>query len=240
MSGAIAADRIDLTKLDEDQLIEILSRLFKTSDKIKGAILTILSGVVATKEDLHEVKKELKDEMDKRFDDVDNRLNQMDNRLNQMDKKIEDFKLEVKESLAEIKSSINNLGDRAGKGTQKMILELLKQSHKIQSDLITKISNKTIVDSEGEIFIKGYSTDIDILMENGKTILIEIKFKGDLRDLIHFFKVSKLYESKYKKPDELWFVCAEISKKSFDNIEQIKKNNNLDNLIVISGTVREE
>ena len=233
MSGAIAADRIDLTKLDEDQLIEILSRLFKTSDKIKGAILTILSGVVATKEDLHEVKKELKDEMDKRFDDVDNRLNQMD-------KKIEDFKLEVKESLAEIKSSINNLGDRTGKGTQKMILELLKQSHKIQSDLITKISNKTIVDSEGEIFIKGYSTDIDILMENGKTILIEIKFKGDLRDLIHFFKVSKLYESKYKKPDELWFVCAEISKKSFDNIEQIKKNNNLDNLIVISGTVREE
>lgn len=59
--------------IDVQKLIEILPKLIRENDTVKGAILSALSGVVATREDI----KDLIREMDKRFEQVDKRLDQM-------------------------------------------------------------------------------------------------------------------------------------------------------------------
>ena len=53
-------------------------------------------------------------------------------------------------------------------------------------------------------------------MDNGKTILMEIKFKVDHHDIYHFVQVSKLYENLFNKPDELWILSLEISPKTLN------------------------
>ncbi len=69
-----------------DELLKILPQLIRENDTVKGAILTALSGVIATREDILNLGRE----MDKRFEAVQN---QMDKRFeavqNQMDKRFE-------------------------------------------------------------------------------------------------------------------------------------------------------
>ncbi len=72
--------------IDVDELLKILPDLIRENDTVKGAIITALSGVVATREDI----KDLIREMDKRFDAMQA---QMDKRFDamqaQMDKRFE-------------------------------------------------------------------------------------------------------------------------------------------------------
>lgn len=116
----------------------------------------------------------------------------------------------------ELRSAIDNLGGRVGRSSETMILRLLKTYNKIKDVEISQIQQKELIDEEGIIFTRGYRTDVDILIDNGKTILIEIKFKADNRDIYHFIQVIKLYEHLYKKPDELWVLTFEISPKNFE------------------------
>lgn len=97
-----------------------------------------------------------------------------------------------------------------------MVLKLLQEQNKLEHIMFENIERKILVDEDGIIFPKNFSTDIHVLMENGKTILMEIKFKIDDRDLHHFLQVSKLYEAHYQKPDELWVLTIEISPKTFN------------------------
>ncbi|MHA1898540.1 MAG: hypothetical protein ACTSU2_14200, partial [Promethearchaeota archaeon] len=64
----------DSKNIDIDELIKILPELIKTNDQIKGAIITALTGVVATKDDIKEIIinmderfKEMQENTDKRF-----------------------------------------------------------------------------------------------------------------------------------------------------------------------------
>ncbi len=56
--------------IDVDELIKILPQLIRENDAVRGAILSALSGVVATREDI----KDMIREMDRRFEGVDKRF----------------------------------------------------------------------------------------------------------------------------------------------------------------------
>ncbi|MHA1266814.1 MAG: hypothetical protein ACTSRS_16375 [Candidatus Helarchaeota archaeon] len=89
--------------IDIDELIEILPKLIRENDTIKGAVISALGGIVATKEDIkfliesmnkrfEAVDKrfeELIELMDKRFEAVDKRFEAMDKRFEAMDKRFE-------------------------------------------------------------------------------------------------------------------------------------------------------
>ena len=188
---------------DKKELIKLLPQLIREDDEIKGAIITALSGVVATKEDIARL-----------IEHSDRRFEAMDKRFEAMDKRIEALQIQIDNNYRNLRSAIDHIGDRSGKGLERAVLKLLQEQNKLKDIEISKIEQISMVDSKGLVFVKGFTTDIDVLMENGKTILIEIKFKIDNRDLNHFFQVAKLYEKLYKKPDELWALSLEIAPKT--------------------------
>ncbi|MHA1732593.1 MAG: hypothetical protein ACTSU5_11670 [Promethearchaeota archaeon] len=81
--------------IDIDELLQILPRLIRENDTVKGAIITALSGVVATRDDI----KELIAEMDKRFEAVDRRFEalqkEMDRRFEAVDRRFEALQKEM-------------------------------------------------------------------------------------------------------------------------------------------------
>ncbi len=188
--------------MEKEEFLKLLPKLIRENDDVKGAIITALSGVVATKDDIRQVIEEF----DKRFEAMQA----------QMDKRFEALQIQINSNYTELRYAIDNLGSRTGKGLEEMVLKLLIEQQKLKDIEISNIERKIIIDEDGDIFPKGYSTDIDILMENGKTILMEIKFKIDNRDIYHFVQVSKLYEKLYQKPDELWVLTLEISPKTLN------------------------
>src|SRR5271157_41705 len=63
---------------DIDELLRILPQLIRENDTVKGAIITALSGVVATHEDIERVIEEA----DRRFEAADRRFEALQQQLN--------------------------------------------------------------------------------------------------------------------------------------------------------------
>ena len=207
--------------MEKEEFLKLLPKLIREDNEVKGAILTALSGVVATKEDVtriieHSDKRfeAVQDQMDKRFDAMQD---QMDKRfeaiITQMNKGFED----ARQDREKLHVQIATVSSRGGEEFQDTVLNLLKDKLIQESIPISDIKRETIVDREGNIFYKDYNTDIDLLIKNEQIILIEIKFKADNRDVYVLIKKGDLYNLlNEKKYDQLMLVCLEINKTNFE------------------------
>ncbi len=74
-----------MSEIDIDELLKILPKLIRENDTIKGAILSALSGIVATHEDI----QELITQMDKRFEAQDRHFEAIDKRFEAQDRRFE-------------------------------------------------------------------------------------------------------------------------------------------------------
>ncbi len=69
--------------IDKDELLKILPRHIREDDAIRGAIIAALCGVIATREDIKDIIRE----MDKRFEAVDKQFLAIDKRFLAIDKR---------------------------------------------------------------------------------------------------------------------------------------------------------
>ncbi|MHA1734000.1 MAG: hypothetical protein ACTSU5_18825, partial [Promethearchaeota archaeon] len=77
--------------IDVDKLIEVLPKLVRENDAVKGAIITALTGVVATRDDI----RDLIAEMDRRFGAMEKRFEAMEKRFEAMEKRFESLQVEM-------------------------------------------------------------------------------------------------------------------------------------------------
>jgi hypothetical protein len=267
-----------MSKINIDELLKILPKLIRENDTVKGAIISALSGVVATHDDIVELTKS----MNERFESMDKRFESMDKRFESMDKKFESIQRSMNERFESIQRSMNerfesmdkkfesiqrsmdrrfesidkrfesvqqsmdrrfeslikqmNKGfELAGKERKKMETRLLSISSRsgekledlvlnllsdklIQENIERKdISRKELIDREGHVFFKDYRTDVDVVIRNGKTLLMEIKSTADNRDVFFLMKKGELFKELYKKEyDGLILACLEINRTNFE------------------------
>lgn len=192
--------------LDKNELLKLLPKLIREDDEVKGAIITALSGVVATKDDI----KLVIEEFNKRFEAMDKRFEEL---IKLMNRGFED----ARKDRELLRVSLITLSTRGGVELQNTILSLLKDKLIQENIGVSEIKLEDLVDSEGKIFYENYNTDIDILIKNDKIILIEIKFKADNRDIFQILKKGELFKQiKKKSYDELMLVCLEINSMNFE------------------------
>ncbi len=247
--------------MEKEEFLRLLPKLIREDDEVKGAIITALSGVVATKEDIRQVINEfdkrfeasdkrfdaMQKDMDKRFDESNKRFDESNKRFEAMQKQMSlgfsevnkridtlDKKVEtIDKKVSTIDIAIGALGNRSGKSLEKSILNVLKDKliqENIQSSEIKKVY---LTDSEGLVFSKNATTDVDVVIEDGKTILVEIKYRPDQDGIEKFLNIAKLYK-KIKKPyDKLLIIALEIKRKHYDYANQKGIN-------VISGKIIEK
>ena len=179
-----------MSDIDIKKLLKVLPQLIRENDTVKGTIITALSGVVATRDDIRDLIRE----MDKHFDNI-----QKDIKRNSLE--------------------IATLSARSGDDVENMVRELMNDiliKHKVDISNIEKID---LVDEDGTIFTPGFTTHVDVVMSNGETHLYEIKFRADHNDAYHFLQVARLYEKIYeRKPDRLVLLVLEISSSSLSAI----------------------
>ncbi|MHA1491881.1 MAG: hypothetical protein ACTSRI_19785 [Promethearchaeota archaeon] len=206
--------------MEKEEFLKLLPRLIRENDEVKGAIISALSGVVSTKEDIEKIIEH----SDKRFEAMDKRFEAMDKRFEalimQMSRGFEEVKAEIKK----VRVMTSSIGDRSGKALEKTIIELLNNKLIQENIQANKIYNEPLIDKEGILFPKNYSTDIDVLIEGRKTILIDMKYHSDNRKIADFLRRAELY-AKTKNPyDQLVIITLEIKKRYFDyaNQQQIK------------------
>ncbi len=239
--------------MEKDEFIKLLPQLIREDDTIKGAIISALSGVVATKEDI----KNLIKEFDKRFESMDKRFESMDKRFESMDKRFEEASEarkdiiqqmnkrfegliqrmergfeEARKDRKSLRTFIATVSSRSGPNLEQLILEILNEELIQENIQRADISKVDLIDPNGDIYYKNYTTDIDVVVRNGKTILIEVKSSADNRDINDLLKKAKLYKLQYNQDyDELILACLEINRYNYQQaIEQ--------NVKVIAGKVK--
>ncbi len=219
-----------MKEIDIDELLKVLPKLIRENDTVKGAIISALSGVVATKEDI----RDLIQEMDKRFEIVDKRFEamqkqmdqrfetmqkqmdqrfetmqkQMDQRFEAMQKELVGVHLDIKRIAVELAT----LNMRSGDDLEIMVRELLADTLIKNKINVSDVKKVQLVDAKGEIFPPGYNTAVDVAARNGDITLYEIKYRADQRDAYHFMQVARLYElMNGRKQNRLVMIVLEIS-----------------------------
>ncbi|MHA1689986.1 MAG: hypothetical protein ACTSUN_11760 [Promethearchaeota archaeon] len=123
-----------MSKLNIDELLKILPKLIRESDEIKGAIISALSGVVATHEDIVQLNKAMDkrfealikqmnerfESMDKRFEAVDKRFESMDKRFESMDKRFESLTKQMNDRFEAVDKRFESMDKRFESLTKQM------------------------------------------------------------------------------------------------------------------------
>ncbi|KKN13121.1 hypothetical protein LCGC14_1009550 [marine sediment metagenome] len=75
--------------MEKEEFLKLLPKLILEDNQVKGAIITALSGVVATKDDI----KRVIEEFDKRFEAMDKRFETMDKRFERVYERLDNIDL---------------------------------------------------------------------------------------------------------------------------------------------------
>lgn len=210
--------------MEKEEFLKLLPKLIREDDEIKGAIITALSGIVATKDDIARIIEHsdrrfeaMQEQMDKRFGTL----------IEQMNK---GFEIARKDRM-QIDAKIDSIGRRSGLNLENTVLYLL-QDKLIQENIKgSEIKKEFLFDKKGIVFWENYNSDIDVLIQDSKIILIEVKYYADNQDGYHLLKNAELFNHQFKKKyDELMLICLEINK---INLEQIEKQG----IKVIAGNI---
>ncbi len=116
--------------IDKNELLKLLPKLIREDDEIKGAIITALSGVVATKEDI----ASLIEHSNRRFEEINKRFEQVDKRFEEASKEREDLRdsmIILRETVGQLIQKTSNLEQDIKNGNKEILDYLRKSSQKI-------------------------------------------------------------------------------------------------------------
>ena len=125
-----------------------------------------------------------------------------------------DRRFEVQhEEIMKISLAIDYLGRKSDKSLENTILTILNDELIKENIDASQIKKVYLFDEHGKVFWKNYESNIDILIQNGKTILIKVKYHSSKYKIETFVRNSKLYTLQFKKDfDELVMICLEIKR----------------------------
>ena len=94
--------------MEKEDFLKLLPKLIVEDNEVKGAIITALSGVMATKHDIERIIEH----SDKRFEKIDKRFEKMDKHFEKMDERIEKLQeilISHTQALTQLNERSNNL-----------------------------------------------------------------------------------------------------------------------------------
>ncbi|HME52787.1 MAG TPA: hypothetical protein VKM55_11260 [Candidatus Lokiarchaeia archaeon] len=194
--------------IDVKKLIEILPKLIKENDTVKGAILSALSGVVATRDDI----KDLIREMDKRFEQVDKRFEQVDKQFEQVDKRLDQITVGADVSF------------------ELFCIEMIKKIYAAEGNSIPYIEQRRHFTDE-EMVVHPGSTDVEIDLFYLDPLLIgEVTYRVDSIEKLDVFlaKIAFMEHEIFKKPARRYFCALEINPAIHDAFQKKAKKNQVE------------
>ncbi|MGV9171696.1 MAG: hypothetical protein ACOC44_12150 [Promethearchaeia archaeon] len=199
-----------MSKINIDELLKILPKLIRENDTVKGAIISALSGVIATHDDIVELTKT----MNQRFEAMNERMDKrFESLIEQMNKGFE----EGRKDRQELRVTISSVSSRSGVKLEELILNMLNEKLIQENIQKSNIARKDLVDQEGQVYYENYRTDVDVVVQDGKTLLMEVKSTADNRDVFDLIKKGELYKLQTgKQYDGLFLLCLEINRTNFE------------------------
>ena len=219
-----------MNQIDVEKLKKILPKLIKEDDAIKGAIITALSGVLATKEDL----KELIQHFDKRFEEINKRFEEQTKEFN---KRFEDIYKrfdKVDERFNKIEGILYDIRKAIGKPFEQFARNVIIRILEAENIKNVKLKPTKLFDENRKFFPENPEVEIDGFSLEPPIIVEITTILRDIKKVENFIQKKKFVEYLYNKNFRGFFVAAgtELSSNEIADIEILlhKYNSELINL----------
>ncbi|MGQ4891337.1 MAG: PD-(D/E)XK nuclease family protein [Candidatus Njordarchaeia archaeon] len=220
-----------------------LKRLFKeliTSDPefslmIKGALVESF----ATKEDIKNILTEIKnlredfkkhveiiekrmDQFEERINQFERKMDQFEERMNQFEKRMEELRVDFNEGMKRLDLKISALGARWGLYSELSIRNVFEDI--LEGYLGAKVDRWEAYDEEGVVYGYPSMVEADLVIKDGKHILIEMKSHVRKSDVAELLRLSEVYEKVEGVKPELVIVSPFVEERAveFAKIKNIK------------------
>jgi len=198
-----------MPKIDIDELVKILPKLVRENDTVKGAIITALTGVVATRDDIRDLIRE----MDERFNAMQQ---QMDERFNGVQSQLKG----ISESLNDLKRSFGAPFEQFARNVVSRILEG-------EGYPGVRLDKATLPDENGDVFPATKEVEIDGLSDEPPVILEITSILRDAKKVDDFLK-KKAFIEKTRGLEYRGFMVAsgsELGREELADITILLKKN---------------
>ncbi len=168
--------------LDVDEILKLLEK----EPQIARTLYEILRDRFVTREEsqrlLEEIQKS-REESTRRFDEQQAAIQEVQRAIQEQQRAIQ-----------ELTVSIMRIEQKEGEILENTVLNLMKETLVLQNIDPSKVRREVLTDPKGEVFYQGYQTDIDVLLENDNTYLVEVKATTSSQEIAHFLQNVRLYE----------------------------------------------
>jgi len=219
-----------MSEINLDQLIEILPKLIRENDRVKGAIISALAGVVATKEDI----AQLIAEMDRRFEAMQG---QMNNRFEAMDRRFEALQEQIKDrfeamdqhfnavqaennqrfnrieqtmatGFSQVTAILNSIQTQIGKPFEQFGRNVVIRILQGEGFERVKLSPKIFRDPNHIVFHQSEEVEVDGFSEDPPVIVEITSILRDQEKVEKFLKKKAFIEDLYQREFRGFFVAA--------------------------------
>ncbi|MCX7873630.1 MAG: DUF3782 domain-containing protein [Caldimicrobium sp.] len=138
------------------------------------------------------------EEQNRRIEEQNKRLEEQNKRLEEHSKILQELLLEVKSMKRDYNKTIGALGSRWGLRAEKSFRDAMKGI--LEEDFKVKVERYMAYDDKGKVFGRPDQIELDLIIQDGKVIVVEIKSsisKGDVYILtkkIQFYKETEQRE----------------------------------------------
>ena len=229
-----------MNEFDINRLIEILPKLIQENNAIKGAIITALSGVVATHEDIKELIREMdkrfeamQQQMDNRFDATEKRFEAMDKRFDamqqQMDKRFDAMQQQMDKKFGSMDKRLDQIAIGADVSFELFCKSMIKSFLETEEKKIPYIeTGRHFKDSDYEVFTNTTDIEIDLFCPD-PPIIGEVTYNmKDLKKIRKFLRKIQFMEKHiFKQKAQKYFCALEIDPKIYKELESIAEKNQI-------------
>lgn len=167
---------------------------------------------------LEERVNEIEKRMIEKFGEVDKRFNEIDKKFDDINKRFNEIeqKMVTKDDIAKIKVTIDGLGARWGVRAEETfrqgVVEILKNTG-------YEAKKEILYDKDGFVYGEPSDVEYDVVVKDGKVILIEITSTYRRNDTELLLKKREFYEKvKGVKVDHILVITAEIYDRDPDRV----------------------
>ena len=211
---------IAMPKIDIDELVKILPKLVRENDTVKGAILTALTGVVATRDDIRDLIRE----MDERFNAVQQ---QMDERFKAAQQQMDDKFNGVQSQLKTISESLSDLKRSFGAPFEQFARNVVSRILEGEGYPAVKLDKVKLTDENGDVFPSTKEVEIDGISDDPPVIVEITSVLRDVKKVDDFLK-KKAFIERMRGMEYRGFLVASGSELGWEDLADVaillKKN----------------
>ncbi|MCD6244799.1 MAG: DUF3782 domain-containing protein [Candidatus Korarchaeota archaeon] len=163
------------------------------------------------------------EEHDRKFNEVIGRLEEHDRKFNEVIGRIEKLEERFEQLSMRVEVTIGSMGRRWGSDLERMVLEIFREALERRGIEPGEVKKFRFKDEDGSVTgVRGRVVDVDILVEDFRFYVIEVKSRAELDHVEYLMEKVKLVEKIMdRKVDKAMIVAVNVDKEAYERAREL-------------------